>query len=128
MYFFRVGEQSKPKLFAFKDHASPSELIQRVKTEFNKFEPTTMALKPTVQLKIRREILLQTLEHIAEMPGMEMYQSMGRDRLPKPYHNFQSFVNQSATEECQRLETLDILVDWNVPIRFRAIILPDNLM
>ena len=98
-----------------------------MRKEFNKVEPSIMALKPTDRLKVKREVLLQTLQHLAELPGLENFQAMGRDRLPKPYHNFQSFVNQNASEDFQRPETMDILVDWNVPIRFKVILLPDNI-
>ena len=91
-------------------------------------ETSILALKPTQQVKIRREFLLQCLEHIATLPGMTSYQALGRGRLPKPYHNFQAFVNQSATPECQGSETRDIMVDWNLPIKMRLEFLPDTEM
>ena len=121
-------ERSKPKLFALIDHTTKTDQVQRIKVELQKVERSIMALKPTQQLKLRREFMLQALEHVAEIPGMEGYQAMGRDRLPKPYHNFQAFINQSATEECQRIETADIMVDWNVPIKIRLDFLPDQIM
>ena len=121
-------ERSKSKLFALIDHTTKSDQVQRIKMELQKTERSIMALKPTQQLKLRREFLLQALEHVADMPGMENYQAMGRDRLPKPYHNFQAFINQSATEECQRVETADIMVDWNVPIKLRLDFMPDQIM
>lgn len=121
-------DRSKNKLFALIDHTTKGDLVQRIKTELQKAERSIMALKPTESLKLRREFLLQALEHVADIPGMEQYQALGRDRLPKPYHNFQAFINQSATEECQRPETHDIMVDWNVPIRLRLDFLPDNIM
>ena len=121
-------EKSKPKLFAFKDHGNHTELISKVKTEFQKVETSILALKPTQQVKIRREFLLQCLEHVSKLPGMTNYQALGRDRLPKPHHNFQAFINQSATLECQGSDTRDIMVDWNVPIKMRLDFLPDKEM
>ena len=75
--------------------------------------------------KAIRELLLQKLQKIAELPGMEDHEAVDRDRLPKAHHTFQSFINQSASIEASK--TKDILVDWNIPIKLRLTLLPDRI-
>ena len=74
-------------------------------------------------IKARREWLLQKINLVSQLPGMEEFEAIDRDRLPKGRHTFQSFINQSATVEVSA--TKDILVDWNVPLKLKLVLLPD---
>ena len=104
-----------------------NEMVDRALKEFDKKEARQQpfVMSSSVKAKIRREITLQRLQQVAQLPGMEEYEAIDRDRLPKPHHQFQAFINQSASEESSA--TKDILVDWNVPIKIRVILLPDVL-
>ena len=75
--------------------------------------------------KIRREFTLQRLQKLADMPGLERYEAIDRDRLPKPYHDFLSFINQSVSSDSSA--TQDIMVTWHLPISLRMILIPDSL-
>ena len=102
-----------------------NEMIDKALSEFSKRDPLSRPLQPSVRAKIKRELTLQRLQQIAQLPGMEEFEAIDRDRLPKPHHQFQSFVNQSASPESSA--TKDMLVDWNLPIKLRVIFLPDVL-
>ena len=80
---------------------------------------------PDQRAKATRELLLQKLSAIADLPGLEDHEVVDRDRLPKPHHRFQSFINQSASIEASK--TKDLLVDWNLPIKLRLTFLPDAI-
>ena len=82
-------------------------------------------VSPTHKEKIRRELTLQRLQKIANLPGMERFEAIDRDRLPKPYHDILSFINQSVNEDSSA--TNDIMVTWHLPISMRLILLPDTL-
>lgn len=118
------GERSNPKLFAIRDHMTGNDMVTLVKKEFSKLERCDN-LSPAQKEKIRRELTLQRLQKVADMPGMESYQTIDRDRLPKPHHDFLSFLNQSASLESSK--TKDILVTWHLPITMQVILVPDAL-
>ena len=82
-------------------------------------------LTPTKRLKLQREFLLQRLQNFADLPGLEEFKAIDRNRLPKEYHNFQAFINQSASVDASA--TKDIMVDWNAPIKLKLILLPDKI-
>ena len=101
-----------------------NDMVSVVKKEFQKLEKCdnwTQAQKE----KVRRELTLQRLQKIADLPGLESYQAIDRDRLPKPHHDFLSFLNQSAVLESSA--TKDILVTWHLPISMQIILVPDVL-
>ena len=118
------GDKSSPKLFAVKDHMSRNDMVSVVKHHFQKIERCDNPTQPQKE-KIRRELTLQRLQKIAELPGMQRFQSIDRDRLPKPHHDFLSFLNQSASLESSA--TKDIMVTWQLPIKMQVILLPDSL-
>ena len=93
--------------------------------EFQKVDKTKIELTPTKRLKLQREFMLQRLQNFADLPGLEEFQAIDRNRLPKEYHNFQGFVNQSATSDSSA--TKDLMVDWNAPIKIKLVLLPDNV-
>ena len=99
-------------------------MVTRAKKEFQKVERLDH-VSQSQREKIRREMTLQRLQRIAEMPGMERYEAIDRDRLPKPYHDILSFFNQSASLESSK--TKDIMITWHLPISMRLILLPDSL-
>ena len=102
-----------------------NEMVDKAVAEFAKKDTVNRPLPPSARAKIKREITLQRLQQIAQLPGMEGFETVDRDRLPKPHHQFQSFVNQSASPESS--VTKDMLVDWNLPIKIRVVLLPDAL-
>ena len=101
-----------------------NEILSAVKKEFSRLERTDI-LSVAQKDKIRREFTLQRLQNVASLPGMEGFEAIDRDRLPKPHHDFQSFVNQSASAESSA--TNDIMVNWHLPISFKLVLLPDML-
>jgi len=86
-------------------------------------DSTTRPFDQSRKVKANRELMLQKLQNIAELPGMELYEAVDRDQLPKSYHTFRNFVNQSANPDVSKSK--DVLVDWNVPIKVKLILLPD---
>ena len=106
------------------DHTTANEIVTLVKREFQKLERVDM-LSPAQKEKIRREFTLQRLQNVAQLPGMEGFEAIDRDRLPKSHHDFQSFVNQSASVDSSA--TNDIMVNWHLPISLKLILLPDVL-
>ena len=126
MVFFSDQERSKSKLFSYKDHATPGEIVTAIREQFQRVERNSRAPNPQERTKIRREFTLQILQHIAATAGMESYEAIDRDRLPKIHHLFQAWLNQSANMELSA--TKDMLVDWNIPIKLKLIFLPDNIM
>ena len=93
---------------------------------FQKIQPN---IKPftgqDLRLKAIRELTLQKLKKVADLPGMEDHEAVDRDRLPKSHHTFRSFINQSASIEASK--TGDLLVDWNIPIKMKLTLLPDAI-
>ena len=92
---------------------------------FQSLNPGIRPFDPSQRAKAVRELMLQKLQKIADLPGMEMFQAVDRDQLPKPYHTFQTFINQSATPDVSKSKV--VMVDWNVPIRVKLILLPDDI-
>ena len=103
---------------------TPGDMVAIAKNEFQKIERCDF-LSQAQRQKIRREINLQRLQKIAEIPGMEGYEAIDRDRLPKPHHDILSFLNQSASLDSSA--TKDLLVTWHLPITMQLILLPDTL-
>ena len=124
MSLFRNFNREKPKLFAVYDHTNPSDVVNRAVKEFSKHENLS-STAPYQREKICREFLLQRLQNIAKLPGMEEFEAIDKPRLPKMYHDFQSFVNQCASLELTRAD--EVLVNWNAPIKFKLVLLPDSL-
>ena len=122
---FRDSKTSKSKIFAYKDHALPNEGPETVWKAFKRDDPDLAPFNQQRRLKASRELLLQKLSAIADLPGLEDHEAVDRDRLPKPHHTFQSFINQSASIEASK--TKDILVDWNLPVKLRLTLLPDAI-
>ena len=122
---FRDSTRSKSKIFAYKDHGLPIESVETVLAAFRQVDPNQPNFTPKERVKAVRELLLQKIQKIASLPGLEDHEAVDRDRLPKAHHTFQSFINQSASIEASK--TNDILVDWNIPIKLRLTLLPDRL-
>ena len=118
--------KSKGKVFAFMDHQSASMEVALVQEHFRKWNSSESTFTVPQRAKVLRELLLQKIQKIADLPGMESFEAVDRDRLPKAYHTFQSFVNQSVTIEASKSK--DILVTWNAPIQIKMILLPDVIM
>ena len=75
--------------------------------------------------RVIREIKLQKIGHLSKLPGLESYQPVDRNHLPHPHHTMQGFINQNASEESST--DLDLIVDWQAPIRLNLVLLPDKL-
>ena len=101
------------------------ETSKLVWANFKSVNPTIRPFGPQQESKACREVMLEKLNRIAELDGMEDYEAIDRDRLPKEYHSFQAFINQSASEEVSVLK--EMLVDWNAPIKMKLIFLPDSI-
>ena len=99
--------------------------VQLVKEQFKKLTSSDTTFSAPQREKIKRELLLQKLKNIALLPGMESYEAVDRDRLPKAYHTFQPFINQSASLEASKSK--DIMVTWSAPIKINLVLLPDVL-
>ena len=95
--------------------------------EFEKKEGKKNALSASQRLKVCREFLLQRLQNVENLTGMDDFEALDRDRLPKSHHSLQSFINQSASREAQSAETNDVMVDWNAPIKMKLVLLPDSV-
>ena len=102
----------------------PSDIVNRVVRELSKIE-NTPSTTPAQRDRICRDFLWQRLQNIANLPGMESIEAIGKSELPKPYHDFQSFVNQCASLELSKTD--EVLVDWNAPIKLRLTLLPDAM-
>ena len=107
------------------DHQSPSMEVALVQERFRKLDSSDTTFTVPQRSKVLREMLLQKLQIIADLPGMESFEAVDRDRLPKVHHTFQSFVNQSASVEASK--TKDIMVTWNAPIKIKMVLLPDTI-
>ena len=108
------------------DHGTPVEEVGYVWNACQRKQRDHVQFGTAAKQKIRRELKLQKLQHLAELPGLEQFQAVDRHQLPKEYHTFQAFLNQSATEEISKSK--EILVDWNQPIKLKMVFLPDTLM
>ena len=75
--------------------------------------------------RLLREIKLQKIQHVANLPGMESFQPMARNHFPHAHHTVLGFINQNASEDVSSDD--QIIVDWHVPIRMRLVFLPDEL-
>lgn len=126
IYLFSASERSKGKIFAFKDHSSLDEKSDIVWNAFQTMPGSSTAkFDRSRKIKANRELMLQKLQKISELPGMEMYEPVDRDQFPKSYHRFRAFVNQSANPNLSK--TKEVMVDWNLPVKLKLILLPDQL-
>ena len=108
------------------DHQSPSMEVQLIGEEFKKIDSSDTTFSVPQRKKVLREMQLQKLQKVAQLPGMESYEAIDRDRLPKAYHTFQPFVNQSVSLESSKSK--DIMVTWSAPIKIKLVFLPDTLL
>ena len=113
------------RIFAFKDHARPSESVHRVWTEFKKVDQTVQKFDVPTRNRYRREMLLKRLQLIAEQPGLENFEAVDRDHLPKEYHSFKSFITVNATLEFSKSKIK--LVEWTKPLKLQLVFLPDTI-
>ena len=116
----------KSKIFEIKDHSVNSDWINPVWRECRTRKPNLDRFMPKAQERISREVKLQRLQHVSHLRGMELYEAVDRDRLPKSHHTFQGFINQNASTEITTQK--DVLVDWNLPIKLQVVYLPDQIM
>ena len=116
---------AKARLFTFQDHSGPRDTSKLVWERFKAVEPSIRPFGPQQDTKACREVMLEKLARIAELSGMEEFEAIDRDRLPKDYHSFLAFINQSASVEVSVLK--EKLVDWNSPVRIKLIFLPDSI-
>ena len=100
--------------------------VQLVQEQFRHLDTSESTFTVPQRTKVKREMLLQKIQKIASLPGMESFEPVDRDRLPKSHHTFQSFVNQSASKEASKSQ--DIMVTWNAPIKVKLVLLPDAIM
>ena len=100
--------------------------VQWINEEFKKVDSSVTTFTVPQRKKVLRELQLQKLQKIAQLPGMESYEAIDRDRLPKEYHTFQPFINQSASLESSKSK--DIMVTWSAPIKIKLVLLPDTLL
>ena len=89
--------------------------------------PKFGATVPDVQTKNRykREILLKRLQLLAEQPGLENFEAVTRDHLPKEYHSFKSFITLNATLEFSKSKIK--MVEWTKPIKLQLVFIPDSI-
>ena len=76
--------------------------VQLIGEEFKKIDSSDTTFSVPQRKKVLREMQLQKLQKVAQLPGMESYEAIDRDRLPKAYHTFQPFVNQSVSLESSK--------------------------
>ena len=122
---FSATRKSKGKLFAYRDHSKTNDRAEVVWKAFQKIIPKIKPFDQARRIKANRELMLQKLQKISEIPGMELYEPVERNQFPKSYHTFRSLVNQHATPDVS--SSKDILVDWNLPIKLKLILLPDQI-
>ena len=70
-------------------------------------------------------MLLKKLQLIAEQPGLENFEAVDRDHLPKEYHSFKSFITVNATLEFSKSKIK--LVEWTKPLKLQLVFLPDTI-
>ena len=75
--------------------------------------------------RYKREILLKRLHLLAEQPGLENYEAVDREHLPKDYHSFQSFITLNSTLEFSKNKVK--MVEWTKPIKLQLVFLPDTI-
>ena len=118
--------RKKPKIFAFRDHSSTGELVDIGVDAIQAAKKTAPRIQaPKERARIMREIKLQKVQHVANLPGMESFQAADRNHVPHPHHTMLGFINQNASEDVSADN--QIIVDWHVPIRMRLILLPDEI-
>ena len=123
--YFSAEKRAKGKIFAYKDHSTAAESSDLVWKSFQQMNPRPKPFDQGRRIKANRELMLQKLQKVAEIPGMEMYEAVDRDQLPKSYHTFRGFINQSANPDISKSK--EVLVDWNLPIKLKLILLPDQI-
>ena len=69
--------------------------------------------------------MLQKINHLVTLPGLESFQAVNRNQLPHPHHTMQGFLNQNASEDLSTDQ--DLMVDWQAPIKLRLVLLPDEI-
>ena len=118
-------KKNASRIFAFKDHARPSEAVHKIWTEFKKLDSTIQKFDVPTRNRYRREMLLKRLQLIADQPGLENFEAVDRDHLPKEYHSFKSFITLNATLEFSKSKIK--LVEWTKPLKLQLVFLPDTI-
>ena len=122
---FSNMRKNPARIFAYRDHSRPSEAVHRAWLEFKKLDPKISAFDVPTRNRYRREILLKRLNLLADQPGLEDFQAVNRDHLPKDYHSFKSFITLNATLEFSKSKIK--LVEWTKPIKLKLVFLPDSI-
>ena len=113
------------RIFAYRDHARPSESVHKAWTEFKKLDPNIPKFDVPTRNRYRREMLLKRLQLIADLPGLENFEAVDRDHLPKEYHSFKAFITLNATLEFSKSKIK--LVEWTNPLKLQLVFIPDAI-
>lgn len=119
------------RIFAYRDHSRPSEAVHRAWKEFQKVDPSleehlrTITFDAPTRNRYKREILLKRLQLLENQPGLEDFEAVNRDHLPKDYHSFKSFITLNATLEFSKSKIK--MVEWTKPIKLKLVFLPDSI-